>query len=56
MAAIDSSEKAGPDTEKYGPRSGYGFLRTVRRPIRIQDSPKSYNKTSPRFHQNQMII
>ena len=36
-------QKAGPNTEKYGPRSVYGFLRTVCRPIRMQDSLKSYN-------------
>ena len=36
--------KAGPNTEKYGPRSEYGFLRTGCRPIRMQDSLKPYNK------------
>ena len=38
------SLKAGPNTEKYGPRSVYGFLRTGCRPIRMQDSLKPYNK------------
>ena len=30
-------QKAGPNTEKYGPRYGYGFLQTGCRPIRMQD-------------------
>ena len=38
------SLKAGPNTEKYGPRSVYGFLRTGCRPMRMQDSLKPYNK------------
>jgi hypothetical protein len=29
---------------KYGPRSGYGFLRTACQPIRIENFEKSYNK------------
>ena len=29
---------------KYGPRSGYGFLRTACRPIRIEKFEKPYNK------------
>ena len=36
-------QKAGPNTEKYGPRSGYGFLRIGCRPIRMQDPLKPYN-------------
>ena len=35
-------QKAGPNTEKYGPRSEYGFLRTGCRPIKMQDSLKPY--------------
>ena len=31
---------------KYGPRSGYGFLRTARQPIRIDNFEKPYNKTN----------
>ena len=30
---------------KYGPRSGYGFLRTACQPIRIENFEKPYNKT-----------
>jgi hypothetical protein len=29
---------------KYGPRSGYGFLRTACQPIRIENFEKPYNK------------
>ena len=29
---------------KYGPRSGYGFLRTACQPIRIENFEKTYNK------------
>ena len=29
---------------KYGPRSGYGFLRTACQPIRIENFGKPYNK------------
>ena len=29
---------------KYGPRSGYGFLRTACQPIRIENLEKPYNK------------
>ena len=31
---------------KYGPRSGYGFLRTACQPIRIENFEKPYNKTA----------
>ena len=44
LSLIHSTKKAGPTTEIYGPRSEYGFLRTTRRPIRMQDSSKPYNK------------
>ena len=44
ISLIHSTQKAGPNTEIYGPRSEYGFLQTVRRPIRMQDSSKPYNK------------
>ena len=44
LSLIHSTQKAGPNTEIYGPRSEYGFLRTARRPIRMQDSSKPYNK------------
>ena len=37
-------QKAGPNTEKYGPWSEYGLLRTGCRPVKIQDSLKPYNK------------
>jgi hypothetical protein len=30
---------------KYGPRSGYGFLRTACQPIRIENFEKPYNNT-----------
>ena len=30
---------------KYGPQSGYGFLRTACQPIRIENFEKPYNKT-----------
>ena len=40
LSLIHSTQKAGPNTEIYGPRSEYGFLRTARRPIRMQDSSK----------------
>ena len=40
------SLKPGPNTEKYGSRSEYGFLRTGCRPIRMQDSIKRYNNKS----------
>ena len=43
LSLIHSTQKAGPNTEIYGPRSEYGFLRTARRPIRMQDSSKPYN-------------
>ena len=43
LSLIHSTQKAGPNTEIYGPRSEYGFLRTARRPIRTQDSSKPYN-------------
>ena len=46
LSLIHSTQKAGPNTEIYGPRSEYGFLRTARRPIRMQDSSKPYNKTA----------
>ena len=39
----NTGKKPGPNTEIYGPRSEYGFLRTARRPIRMQDSSKPYN-------------
>ena len=39
-----TEEKPGPNTEIYGPRSEYEFLLNARRPIRMQDSPKPYNK------------
>ena len=39
-----TGKKPGPNTEIYGPRSEYGFLRIARRPIRMQDSLKPYNK------------
>ena len=39
-----TEEKPGPNTEIYGPRSEYEFLLNARRPIRVQDSPKPYNK------------
>ena len=42
-AIRNTGEKPGPNTEIYGPRSEYGFLRTARRPIRMQDSSKPYN-------------
>ena len=44
LSLIHSTQQAGPNTEIYGPRSEYGFLRTARRPIRMQDSSKPYNK------------
>ena len=34
----------GPNTEEYGPWSGYEFLRAAGQPIRIQDSAEPYNK------------
>ena len=34
---------------KYGPRSGYGFLRTACQPIRIENFEKPYNKYVCRF-------
>ena len=45
LSLIHSTQKAGPNTEIYGPRSEYGFLRTARRPIRMQDSSKPYNNS-----------
>ena len=43
-AIKNTEEKPGPNTEIYGPRSEYGFLLNARRPIRMQDSSKPYNK------------
>ena len=43
LSLIHSTQKAGPNTEIYGPRSEYGFLRTACRPIRILDPSKPYN-------------
>ena len=44
-AIKNTGETPGPNTEIYGPRSEYGkVLRTGRRPIRMQDSSKPYNK------------
>ena len=43
LSLIHSTQQAGPNTEIYGPRSEYGFLRTARRPIRVQDSSKPYS-------------
>ena len=43
LSLIHSTQKAGPNTEIYGPRSEYGCLRTACRPIRMQDSSKPYN-------------
>ena len=34
----------GANTEKYGPRSECGILRTGNQPIRMQDSAKPYSK------------
>ena len=36
----NTGKKPSPKTEIYGRRSEYGFLRTARRPIRMQDSLK----------------
>ena len=45
-SAIKNTGKTpGPNTEIYGPRSEYGFLRTARRSTRMQDSSKPYNKS-----------
>jgi hypothetical protein len=35
---------------KYGPRSGYGFLRTACQPIRIENIEKPYNNLLYRFY------
>ena len=43
-AIKNTGKKPSPKTEIYGPRAEYGFLRTARRPIRMQDSSKPYNK------------
>ena len=45
-AIKNTRKKPGPNAEIYGPRSEYeyGFLRTARRPIRMRDSSKPYNK------------
>ena len=42
-AIKNTGKRPGPNTEIYGPRSEYGFLRTARRPIRMQGSSKPYN-------------
>ena len=45
-AIKNTGKKPGPNTEIYGPQSGYGFLWSARRPmspIRMQDSSKPYN-------------
>ena len=44
-AIKDTGKRPGSNTEIYGPRSEYEFLRTARRPIRMQDSSKPYNNT-----------
>ena len=43
-AIKNTGEKPRPKTEIYGPRSEYGFLRTARRPIRMQYSSKPYSE------------
>ena len=48
----NTGKKPGPNTEIYGPRSEYGFLRTARQPIRMQDSSKPYNNNEYSFRSN----
>ena len=56
LSLIHSTQQAGPNTEIYGPRSEYGFLRTARRPIRMQDSSKPYNIQTRRLHRRSLRL